>query len=51
MDVKTKQIMIEAKIVEVSTNASRELGIQWGAMYRSGDAYIFDLAAGPAVPL
>ncbi|HBR22109.1 MAG TPA: hypothetical protein DD713_06010, partial [Nitrospiraceae bacterium] len=41
VDVKTKQIMIEAKIVEVSTNASRELGIQWGTMYRSGDAYIF----------
>ena len=41
VDVKTKQIMIEAKIVEVSTNASRELGIQWGTMYRSGDAYVF----------
>lgn len=41
VDVKTKQIMIEAKIVEVSTNASRELGIQWGAMYRNGDAYVF----------
>ncbi|MBI3377669.1 MAG: type IV pilus secretin PilQ [Nitrospirae bacterium] len=41
VDVKTKQIMIEAKIVEVSTNASRELGIQWGTMYRNGDAYIF----------
>ncbi|OGP64446.1 MAG: hypothetical protein A3K22_04240 [Deltaproteobacteria bacterium RBG_16_42_7] len=41
VDVKTKQIMIEAKIVEVSTNASRELGIQWGTMYRNGDAYVF----------
>lgn len=40
VDVKTKQIMIEAKIVEVSTNASRELGIQWGTMYRSGDVYV-----------
>ena len=37
VDVKTKQIMIEAKIVEVSTNASRELGIQWGAQYARGD--------------
>ena len=46
VDVKTKQIMIEAKIVEVSTNASRELGIQWGTMYRSGDAYIFGGGAG-----
>jgi type IV pilus assembly protein PilQ len=41
VDVKIKQIMIEAKIVEVSTNASRELGIQWGTMYRNGDAYVF----------
>ncbi|PIV41378.1 MAG: hypothetical protein COS28_05365 [Nitrospirae bacterium CG02_land_8_20_14_3_00_44_33] len=41
VDVKTRQIMIEAKIVEVSTNASRELGIQWGTMYRNGDAYVF----------
>jgi len=37
VDVKTKQIMIEAKIVEVSTNASQELGIQWGAQYARGD--------------
>jgi len=37
VDVKTKQIMIEAKIVEVSTNASVELGIQWGAQYTRGD--------------
>jgi type IV pilus assembly protein PilQ len=41
VDKKTKQIMIEAKIVEVSTNASKDLGIQWGGMYRSGDAYVF----------
>ena len=41
VDVKTRQIMIEAKIVEVSTNAREELGIQWGGMYRSGaDAWI-----------
>ncbi|MDP3048381.1 MAG: secretin and TonB N-terminal domain-containing protein [Thermodesulfovibrionales bacterium] len=46
VDVKTKQIMIEAKIVEVSTNASRELGIQWGAMYRSGDVYVHGGGAG-----
>ncbi|HBG93093.1 MAG: hypothetical protein A2X54_08710 [Nitrospirae bacterium GWF2_44_13] len=40
VDVKTKQIMIEAKIVEVSTNASRELGIQWGAQYTRGDVTV-----------
>lgn len=37
IDVKTGQIMIEARIVEVSTNASQELGIQWGAQYARGD--------------
>jgi len=40
IDVKTKQIMIEAKIVEVSTNASRDLGIQWGAIYAKGDVLV-----------
>ncbi|TAL23767.1 MAG: type IV pilus secretin PilQ [Nitrospirae bacterium] len=40
VDVKTKQIMIEAKIVEVSTNASQELGIQWGAQYARGDLFV-----------
>jgi type IV pilus assembly protein PilQ len=37
VDAKTKQIMIEARIVEVSTNASKDLGIQWGAQYTKGD--------------
>lgn len=40
VDAKTKQIMIEAKIVEVSTNASQELGIQWGAQYTRGDLLV-----------
>jgi type IV pilus assembly protein PilQ len=31
---KLKQIVIEAKIVEVTTNFSRELGIAWGAGYQ-----------------
>jgi type IV pilus assembly protein PilQ len=31
---KLKQILIEAKIVEVNTNFSRELGIAWGAGYQ-----------------
>jgi type IV pilus assembly protein PilQ len=31
---KLKQIAIEAKIVEVSTNFSRDLGIRWGYGYR-----------------
>jgi len=31
LDVKTPQVMIESKIVEVTRNFSQELGIQWGA--------------------
>lgn len=40
IDSKTGQIMIEAKIVEVNTNASKELGIQWGGTYRKGDVFV-----------
>ena len=31
LDVKTPQVMIESKIVEVARNFNQELGIQWGA--------------------
>lgn len=31
LDVKTPQVMIEAKIVEVTRNYAQELGIKWGA--------------------
>ncbi|MBI4685132.1 MAG: type IV pilus secretin PilQ [Nitrospirae bacterium] len=41
VDIKTKQVMIEAQIVEISTNAREELGIQWGTMYRTGDVLVF----------
>jgi type IV pilus assembly protein PilQ len=33
LDMKVPQILIEAKIVEVSSNYTRELGIQWGGRY------------------
>jgi type IV pilus assembly protein PilQ len=33
---KLRQIAIEAKIVEVTTNFSREIGIRWGAGYQGG---------------
>ncbi|MCX5819317.1 MAG: secretin and TonB N-terminal domain-containing protein [Deltaproteobacteria bacterium] len=33
---KLRQIVIEAKIVEVTTNFSREMGIRWGAGYQGG---------------
>jgi type IV pilus assembly protein PilQ len=41
VDVRTRQVMIEAKIVEVNTNATRELGIQWGTVFNRGDFHIF----------
>lgn len=34
LDKPTPQVMIEARIVEVTTNFTRELGIQWGADVR-----------------
>ena len=33
LDMRTPQVMIEARIVEVSNNYARELGIQWGGQY------------------
>jgi type IV pilus assembly protein PilQ len=36
LDRPTPQVMIEARIVEASTNFSRDLGIQWGGSYTPG---------------
>lgn len=33
LDSKTPQVMIEARIVEATTNFARELGVQWGGAY------------------
>ena len=33
LDVVTRQVLIEARIVEASTNFAREIGIQWGGDY------------------
>ncbi|MCD6319880.1 MAG: type IV pilus secretin PilQ, partial [Candidatus Desulfofervidaceae bacterium] len=35
LDIAPRQVMIEARIVEVNTNFSKELGIQWGGDYLS----------------
>ncbi|MCG3112489.1 MAG: type IV pilus secretin PilQ [Candidatus Manganitrophus sp. SB1] len=35
LDSKTPQVMIEARIVEVNANFTRELGVQWGGAYES----------------
>ncbi len=34
LDIAPKQVMIEARIVEVNTNYSKELGVQWGGDYK-----------------
>jgi type IV pilus assembly protein PilQ len=36
LDSKTPQVLIEARIVEASTNFTRELGIQWGGNLTAG---------------
>ncbi len=33
LDVPVRQVMIEARIVTVSTDATKELGVKWGASY------------------
>lgn len=46
LDSKTPQVMIEARIVEVNTNFTRELGVQWGGrVFESGSSGSF-LATG-----
>jgi type IV pilus assembly protein PilQ len=39
LDVETPQVLIEARIVEASTNFTRQLGIQWGTAYNMGPQY------------
>ncbi len=34
LDTATPQVLIEARIVEVDTNFTRELGVQWGGSYK-----------------
>ncbi len=41
LDTPTPQVLIEARIVEVSTQFTRELGVQWGAGYQSQPDGIF----------
>jgi len=37
VDQPTRQVMIEARIVEVNTNQDKELGIQWGVNYKAAN--------------
>lgn len=44
LDSKTPQVMIEARIVEVNSNFTRELGVQWGGkVYEAGSSGIFQV--------
>ncbi|MCX7982878.1 MAG: hypothetical protein N2572_08220 [Syntrophales bacterium] len=46
---KTRQILIEAKILETSSNFSRTLGVQWGGAFRGsfgGGNYSYGFAGG-----
>jgi type IV pilus assembly protein PilQ len=36
LDTATPQVLIEARIVEVDTSFTRELGVQWGGSFRAG---------------
>ncbi|HLG22760.1 MAG TPA: type IV pilus secretin PilQ [Candidatus Manganitrophaceae bacterium] len=45
LDGKTPQVMIEARIVEVNSNFTRELGVQWGGrVYEAGSGGTFRVA-------
>jgi type IV pilus assembly protein PilQ len=39
LDTQTPQVLIEARIVEASSNFSEELGIQWGGNYTAAPAF------------
>ena len=38
LDTQTPQVLIEARIVEASTNLSRDMGVQWGARFNASAA-------------
>lgn len=40
LDQPTPQVMIEARIVQVTSNLAEELGIQWGGSYGKGDVSV-----------
>jgi type IV pilus assembly protein PilQ len=46
LDRRSPQIMIEAKIVEVTSNYAKELGVQWGGGYTGGNTSVTGGATG-----
>ncbi|MEW6267024.1 MAG: type IV pilus secretin PilQ [Thermodesulfobacteriota bacterium] len=41
LDRPTSQVLIEAHIVEATKDTARELGVQWGGLYHSGNQWIY----------
>lgn len=48
LDKKIPQVLIEAKIVEVSSNYARDLGVQWGGQYTGGNTIVSGGSTGVA---
>lgn len=46
LDARTPQILIEAKIVEVSSSYARELGVQWGGKYTGSSSRGLEISGG-----
>lgn len=46
LDTRAPQVLIEAKIVEVSSNYARDLGVQWGGQYTGGNTIVSGGATG-----
>lgn len=43
LDVPEKQVMIEARIVEASTNFARDIGVKWNYGYQDGSASVANI--------
>jgi type IV pilus assembly protein PilQ len=39
LDIQTRQVLIEARILEATVGVTRELGVQWGINYNAGPAW------------
>ncbi|MBI4681209.1 MAG: AMIN domain-containing protein, partial [Nitrospirae bacterium] len=48
LDLPTPQVNIEARIVEVTTDFTKELGVQWGVLSRPADSRM--RIGGPSIP-
>jgi type IV pilus assembly protein PilQ len=43
LDIPEKQVMIEARIVEASSDFTRDIGVQWGLHYQDGSASLLGI--------